>query len=122
MKLLTTLSLILAFATVSEINAQTVVNNDEVNVAIDANTGRGGLAKIRQDLKAVGLDFRYRPEFAPDRMLKSVSYTISDTATGVVLGEITEQKDLTQQGISSRFHLRKENGVFKLVCMGENCE
>jgi hypothetical protein len=122
MKFFATLSLFLAFAMAGSVNAQSIINSDEVNVVIAANTSRGDLAKLRQDLRAVGIDFMYRPEFTEDRRIRSISYTLTDAGTGVKLGEITEQKDLSVQGSSSRFHLRHENGAFRLICLGESCE
>lgn len=110
-------TLVLAFALISTAaSAQNVISENEVNIEINHNTSREELSQMFTDLSAVGITFKYRPQFDHDRKLIGIEYRIFNSE-GVELGAV-EQTPLTNPAISTKIILAKTDGHFAVVCLG----
>lgn len=110
MKTLRSLLVVAALLIGANLFAQNIINANEVNVTINAETSREQLFQLRNDLLAQGLDFQYTPQFDATRKLVSIAYSVR-TVTG---GNVVLER-LTPQPVASApvgFHLTKQNGSF----------
>lgn len=112
-------TLVLAFALISSAaSAQNIITENEVNIEINHNTTREQLSQMYTELNALGLVFRYNPQFDNNKKLTAIQYRIS-TADGVDLGTV-DMTNLQNPSSSTKILLTKTEGHYTVVCLG-NC-
>ncbi len=95
--------------------AQNIVSENDINITINGQTSREELAAYAQQMRAIGVDFLYRPQFDGNRHLIGIEYTLKAGST--IIGTV-EQTNLKAAGTQTKFHIVKANGVFTAQCLG----
>jgi hypothetical protein len=110
MKTLRSLLVAAAVFVGSNLFAQNIINANEVNVTINAETSREQLFQLRNELLAQGLDFQYTPQFDMSRKLVSIAFSIRTVSGGNVVLERSTPQAVATAPVG--FHLTKQNGSF----------
>jgi hypothetical protein len=100
--------------------AQNTINNEQVNVIINGLTSREELAIISQQLRPLGIDFKYHPTFTNERKLNGISYKLLFTGSTALLAE-NEISNLQMSNAALQFKFAKQDGHWVLLCSG-NCD
>jgi len=117
MKLIQTLLITGALLLGGSAMAQNIVTAEQVQVTINGSTTRESLAQMRQDLQAVGLEFRYQPQFDNDRHLTGISFMIHDLTSGQEFGGASEDNFMNPSKYTS-FRMTKAEGAWATQCFG----
>jgi hypothetical protein len=111
---------VVALMASAEAFAQNTINNEQVNVTINGLTSREELAVLSQQLRPLGVDFKYHPTFDNNRRLTAINYRLLLSGSTTPLAE-NAIDGLQLSNASLQFKLSKQNNSWVLLCSG-NCD
>lgn len=98
--------------------AQQSITSTEAHFVIDGSTSRETLAALRNALHEQGFELKYNPNFAPDRSLHGLKFSIS-TNNGDLTGQ-GEHSKLNQQGSKIIVDINKTTNSISIQYEGDH--